>query len=341
MILYENEKYSCVKCIRGHRSTSCKHIDRVLIKVNKRGRKNAEGKSLNNTFHSNNISANNEDVIVVEELSNVNISKKEEAVSISSYSEQSYIKVENDDISTKGSVSSCCNNNNISNNASSPAGHEENCKSIKQPLLLLQPRASLNNQTQTASPESITKSCCKKEEDNENIFEKNNNIQEENFNYKKQKTLTNFDIFKNNNVLLETKCSCADDSCQCENCIIHRLDEDLDYYISSNLLTYPSKIVGKGFIQQNNDIPELAQISSLEDTNKVNIIEEKKVVSDVISLKDIFQKGFNNLIHKITPETKLIVNDKELVYVAWYPQVELYNRDIITLSQLVKILETL
>ena len=39
MILYNDEKYACVKCIRGHRATSCQHHDRVLMKINKRGRK--------------------------------------------------------------------------------------------------------------------------------------------------------------------------------------------------------------------------------------------------------------------------------------------------------------
>ncbi|KAF8863181.1 copper-fist-domain-containing protein [Acephala macrosclerotiorum] len=31
-------KYSCEPCIRGHRATSCKHTDRILIEVRKPGR---------------------------------------------------------------------------------------------------------------------------------------------------------------------------------------------------------------------------------------------------------------------------------------------------------------
>lgn len=38
MIIYEGQKYACLSCIRGHRSSSCDHKDRVLLKVRKRGR---------------------------------------------------------------------------------------------------------------------------------------------------------------------------------------------------------------------------------------------------------------------------------------------------------------
>ncbi|AGO10510.1 AaceriABR058Cp [[Ashbya] aceris (nom. inval.)] len=38
MIIFDGEKYSCAACIRGHRSTTCKHSDRMLVKVRTRGR---------------------------------------------------------------------------------------------------------------------------------------------------------------------------------------------------------------------------------------------------------------------------------------------------------------
>ena len=38
MIIFENEKYACIQCIRGHRSTTCKHANRMLVKVRSRGR---------------------------------------------------------------------------------------------------------------------------------------------------------------------------------------------------------------------------------------------------------------------------------------------------------------
>ncbi|CCH42234.1 Metal-binding activator 1 [Wickerhamomyces ciferrii] len=38
MILVDGEKYACVQCIRGHRSSTCKHSQRALVQVRSRGR---------------------------------------------------------------------------------------------------------------------------------------------------------------------------------------------------------------------------------------------------------------------------------------------------------------
>jgi hypothetical protein len=40
MILIEDIKYSCIECIRGHRSTLCKHHNRPLVQVRSKGRPN-------------------------------------------------------------------------------------------------------------------------------------------------------------------------------------------------------------------------------------------------------------------------------------------------------------
>ncbi|KAK9261104.1 hypothetical protein V1519DRAFT_474384 [Lipomyces tetrasporus] len=38
MLLVDGEKYACIRCIRGHRSSTCKHKQRPLVQVRKRGR---------------------------------------------------------------------------------------------------------------------------------------------------------------------------------------------------------------------------------------------------------------------------------------------------------------
>lgn len=38
MIVFEGEKYACLPCIRGHRSSTCNHCERPLLQVRKRGR---------------------------------------------------------------------------------------------------------------------------------------------------------------------------------------------------------------------------------------------------------------------------------------------------------------
>ncbi|GMM58158.1 Mac1 protein [Maudiozyma humilis] len=38
MIIYNGAKYACASCIRGHRSSTCRHTKRMLVKVRTRGR---------------------------------------------------------------------------------------------------------------------------------------------------------------------------------------------------------------------------------------------------------------------------------------------------------------
>ncbi|PYH89492.1 copper-fist-domain-containing protein [Aspergillus ellipticus CBS 707.79] len=37
-MLIDGEKWACEACVRGHRVTTCKHHDRPLIRINRKGR---------------------------------------------------------------------------------------------------------------------------------------------------------------------------------------------------------------------------------------------------------------------------------------------------------------
>ncbi|EIM87575.1 copper-fist-domain-containing protein, partial [Stereum hirsutum FP-91666 SS1] len=37
-VLIEDKKYACEACIKGHRSSTCKHTDRPLFEIKKKGR---------------------------------------------------------------------------------------------------------------------------------------------------------------------------------------------------------------------------------------------------------------------------------------------------------------
>ncbi|KIM94458.1 hypothetical protein OIDMADRAFT_136366, partial [Oidiodendron maius Zn] len=37
-MLIKGEKYACQACVRGHRVTNCRHTDRPLLHINKKGR---------------------------------------------------------------------------------------------------------------------------------------------------------------------------------------------------------------------------------------------------------------------------------------------------------------
>ncbi|KAJ7109651.1 copper fist DNA binding domain-containing protein [Mycena crocata] len=38
MVLISSKKYACETCIKGHRSSACKHTDRPLFEIKKKGR---------------------------------------------------------------------------------------------------------------------------------------------------------------------------------------------------------------------------------------------------------------------------------------------------------------
>ncbi|KAJ7067877.1 transcription factor [Mycena amicta] len=38
MVLISDKKYACETCIKGHRSSACKHTDRPLFEIKKKGR---------------------------------------------------------------------------------------------------------------------------------------------------------------------------------------------------------------------------------------------------------------------------------------------------------------
>ncbi|KAI0795581.1 copper fist DNA binding domain-containing protein [Abortiporus biennis] len=38
MVFVGDKKYACETCIKGHRSSSCKHTDRPLFEIKKKGR---------------------------------------------------------------------------------------------------------------------------------------------------------------------------------------------------------------------------------------------------------------------------------------------------------------
>ncbi|KNG82852.1 hypothetical protein ANOM_008634 [Aspergillus nomiae NRRL 13137] len=48
-MLIDGEKWACEACVRGHRVTTCKHHDRPLIRINRKGRPFSTCSVCNNT----------------------------------------------------------------------------------------------------------------------------------------------------------------------------------------------------------------------------------------------------------------------------------------------------
>ncbi|SCW04518.1 LAFE_0H15302g1_1 [Lachancea fermentati] len=223
MIIFDDEKYSCVSCIRGHRSSTCKHSERMLVKVRTRGRPSP---------------VDIRKVILVDTNSQVQTSE-----------------------SPDDSVSPCCSKEG------------KLCgKMNKQPILFLRAmrtqkallvdgalkimiedknsqnegkykfiseREYLLNHTNEKSAESGNKA----EEVNncENLISKQENHFHAPMNIPEVRspspTILNnsiVELFTHKGIYLSTQCTCEDNKCNCENCLIHRKEEELQSYIQQS-----------------------------------------------------------------------------------------------------------
>ncbi|KAH3674418.1 hypothetical protein WICMUC_003255 [Wickerhamomyces mucosus] len=145
MILVDGEKYACVKCIRGHRSSTCKHSNRPLVQVRSRGRP-----ALNNLHRiavteSEHLLSRDESFAVKEDIPEVEQVKKVKKGCCSSKKEpenkQHDISKLNNSLCTKSKpvleknpsvVRSCCNHTSFKTKSNCSS-----CKSEKNGVILL------------------------------------------------------------------------------------------------------------------------------------------------------------------------------------------------------------
>lgn len=288
MILYNDEKYACVKCIRGHRATSCQHHDRVLMKINKRGRK------------SNADALNDKENFVV-------------------------FKQDGFDEATPITVKS---------NDQDALNEHDSCKGQKEPLFFLKKHSD-----DTVLPNTGKKCCGSKT---------------------LEKTQPDIELFQNSNVFLESSCTCKDDNCECENCILHRLDTDLDSFLAKNMNIDNdlNKMDNSDFVQsgwkriksvQHDDFPIKSNepIAPITFDPIVNNFDNSKTPThnksnfNELIFDEILRKGYDNINSNINSNTVLVLDGRKIVYDLWHPQFDLYLTHKITITQLVGILSLL
>jgi hypothetical protein len=291
MIIYKNEKYACVKCIKGHRATLCEHHDRVLMKVNKRGRRP----------NSDN-SASKENFVLFKE------DKLDADTPVS-------IKAENVSQIVEG----------------------DTCQGQKEPLFFFK------KQENGDELPKAKKVCCESKE--------------------KPTSLQNMELIQSTDVFLESSCTCKDDNCACENCMMHRLDRDLDSFISKHIKINdnPNNIADTGFLQS--DWGKANSVRSNETSLKLNnavikneygslnsnynVFDQKSENSGTpdrlkeLKLDEIMRKGYDNIISKVDNNTLLVVDGRKIIFDVWFPQFQLFLNQKITLTQLVNILALL
>lgn len=291
MIIYKNDKYACVKCIKGHRATLCEHHERVLMKVNKRGRR---------------------------------------PNSDTSTSKDNFVLFKEDKLDADTPV-------NLKADNVSQIAEGDTCQGQKEPLFFFKKQES------SGIPPKAKKVCCGSKEMSTNI--------------------QNLELIQSTDVFLESSCTCKDDNCACENCMMHRLDRDLDSFISKHIKINDnsSNPAEPGFLQsdwgrsssiKSNDTSPKLNNSIIKDdfgslSNSYSVFDqrsEKSGTNDMIkevNLDEIIKKGYDNLISKVDNDTLLVVDGKKIIHDVWFPQFQLYLNQKITFTQLVNILALL
>lgn len=235
MIIFDGDKYSCVACIRGHRSSTCKHSDRMLVKVRTRGRPspmdvrkvimvdtdsqveppahtpedpnpccqrpNANSKSCNKMNKQPILflrAMRTQKALLVDGMLKIMVEDNE---SVSIDSKKKFKLVSEREYMLKHSnnrMPDCCSCK--SEEAELPENEFEQRTASFQSVKTFHNGNDVLSTTATPPPP---------------ITDENQMVE----------------LLTHKGVYLSTQCSCEDDNCQCDNCLIHRKEEELNKYI--------------------------------------------------------------------------------------------------------------
>lgn len=267
MIIYDGEKYACVSCIRGHRSSTCRHTSRMLVKVRNRGRhasidirkviivdtesqvtpddgspacceSNSEGRECDKM--------NKQPILFLRTI------KMQRAILIDG--KLQIIVDEKDSLQLDGSVtdkpsfkyisekeflrqhSIQMNDHNVRSGCSC-SGNESVRKTADGSKIL--PKIELENgiSWKKSCSHNITNKKLNFEEEelsNSTVLDAQVGCKHSNNNLPVDAQLnpnSTVELFTHRGLYLSTQCSCEDDNCQCSNCLLHRNEEELNSYI--------------------------------------------------------------------------------------------------------------
>lgn len=272
MIIYDGEKYACVSCIRGHRSSTCRHTSRMLVKVRSRGRHASldirkviivdsesqvtpdENSPACDGCADNGGDSNKEcDKMNKQPILFLRTIRMQKAVLIDG---KLKIIVEED-----GSPGSTAENGKPAYKYVSEKEYlRQNSIALKNPNF-----GSLCSCKRSSKKDaSIETTPGPKQEVNEgntwNSERENSPIptidqvptgqaQPEDF----QSVKPMFELLTHRGIYLSTQCSCQDGNCQCSNCLLHRNEEELNSYIQRSGV--PLTNVGEAHLASQTTLP--------------------------------------------------------------------------------------
>lgn len=231
MIIFNGEKYSCVSCIRGHRSSTCKHSDRMLVKVRTRGRPAPlDIRKVILVDKDSRVSGDHaKDCESPQSSQSCCGMNKQPILFLRAITTEKALLVNGD---LKIMVTSESGTPDVSG-SSSRSKVDESCKFVSEHDFLLNHATGSNSCCNSSSDEASTKYLDSathemKSEMNQSLSgdelmnsnDSNNHIYQDSI----------VELFTQKGAYLSTTCSC-NEHCQCENCLIHRKEEELEHYL--------------------------------------------------------------------------------------------------------------
>lgn len=315
MIIYDGEKYACVSCIRGHRSSTCRHTSRMLVKVRSRGRHasldirkviivdtesqvtpDENSPACDGCGDSGGDASKECDKMNKQPILFLRTIRMQKAVLI-----DGKLKIIVEEDGSSGGTTE--DGKPVYRYISEKEFLRQNSVALKNPNATTE--CSCNHVTEKNTIEATPEP---KLELNENDIWKNAHgnssapmmDQAQIDDYQSGKPM--FELLTHRGIYLSTQCSCKDGNCQCSNCLLHRNEEELNTYIQRSGV--PLTNVGEATLASNTTMPHTNNCKcSAEECQCEECLEHP---TEIIAFNRILFHGILNMPLK----RKTIINFK-------------------------------
>lgn len=252
MIIYDGEKYACVSCIRGHRSSTCRHTSRMLVKVRSRGRhasldirkviivdtesqvtpdENSQGCESNDSCGDSNKECdkmNKQPILFLRTIrmqkavlidGKLKIIVEEKGPESGAKGKPSYKYVSEKEFLRRSSINLSSEEETWGCSCSAPQMDDKNetqskVKLDEDTIWSSKFPTEIENRLPNPPPPAPIESLS------------NRSVMDTSYSNKPM-----FELLTHRGLYLSTQCSCKDGNCQCANCLLHRNEEELNSYI--------------------------------------------------------------------------------------------------------------
>ncbi|SCU94997.1 LADA_0G12772g1_1 [Lachancea dasiensis] len=286
MIIYDGEKYSCVSCIRGHRSTTCRHSSRMLVKVRTKGRPSA--KTARQVIF---VDASSQ-VLQAEEAPSSCCAPLRAPRSCSKMNKQPILflraRSTQQAFLVDGALKIVIEDTSGTSDTATRLVSE---KDYLKHHLKLETSQSIAEAVSPPKLESLIQgSYGNPLESGVSTFSTNDTDVVDAAEIHDDSLV---ELFTHKGVYLSSQCNCEDDNCPCVNCLIHRKDDELESYVKGSGV--PLSNVGNGRLSYPHDENSSHDIIFKQEPHNCDSDQCSLHPPDIIPFNNIFLYGLVNL----------------------------------------------